>query len=199
MNDRTFSQGHRKREKGRHHQIWFEYVVWELDRYLVGALSPVSHKGLHQGWTQTSIYLQVIYFTSHVFWAYLYSAGTQHGILHPAGWSILFCGLTQEPVLVTANAGKNRERFWKNAGEWTGRVEIRKKFLAVSVACMAIYWPTPGFTGRTFKLSVLTRQDFNFYVCNSPLRGTVWDIRRILNVYWTMTVLVCPEVNPRCG
>ena len=47
------------------------------------------------------------------FLAYLYSAGTQHGNLHPAGWPILLCGPTQEPVLVTANAGKNRERFWK--------------------------------------------------------------------------------------
>ena len=44
-------------------------------------------------------------------------------------------------MLATANTSKNRERFWKNAGEWTGRVEIniRKKSLAVSVACMAIY------------------------------------------------------------
>ena len=27
-------------------------------------------------------------------------------------------------VLATANTGKNRERLWKSAGEWTGRVEI---------------------------------------------------------------------------
>ena len=31
--------------------------------------------------------------------------------------------------------------------------------LAVSVTCMAIYWPSPGFKGRTFKLCVLTRWD----------------------------------------
>ena len=37
---------------------------WTLS-YFVGALSPVRHKGLHQGWTQTSLYLQVIHFTSH--------------------------------------------------------------------------------------------------------------------------------------
>ena len=37
----------------------------ELVIKLVGALSPVNHKGLHQGWTQTSLYLQVIDFTSH--------------------------------------------------------------------------------------------------------------------------------------
>ena len=33
--------------------------------WLLGALSPVNHKGLHQGWKQASIYLLVIYSTSH--------------------------------------------------------------------------------------------------------------------------------------
>ena len=33
------------------------------------------------------------------FGAYLYSVNTQHGNLHPAGWPILLCGPTQEPVL----------------------------------------------------------------------------------------------------
>ena len=37
----------------------------------------------------------------------LYSAGTQHGNLHSAGWPTLFCGPKQEPVLATANTGKN--------------------------------------------------------------------------------------------
>ena len=32
---------------------------------LVGALNPVSHKGLPKGWIQTSIYLQVIHSTRH--------------------------------------------------------------------------------------------------------------------------------------
>ena len=36
---------------------------------------------------------------------------------------------------------------------------------------MAKHWPTPGFTGRTFKPCVLTRWDFNFCVRSSPLRG----------------------------
>ena len=35
---------------------------------------------------------------------------------------------------------------------------------------MALYWPTPGLKGRTFKLCVLTRWDFNFCVRSSPLR-----------------------------
>ena len=36
----------------------------------------------------------------------------------------------------------------------------RKKFLAVSIVCMAIYLPTLGFKGRSFKLCVLNRWDF---------------------------------------
>ena len=53
--------------------------------------------------------------------------GTQHGNLYPAGRSILFCGPTQELVLATASTGKSQKRFWKNAGEWAGRVEISKE------------------------------------------------------------------------
>ena len=49
--------------------------------------------------------------------------------------------------------------------------------MAVSVACMAIYWPTLGFKGRTFKLCVLTRWDFNFCVRSSPLRELVFGLR----------------------
>ena len=126
-------------------------VAW----LLVGALSQINHKGLHQGCKQTSIYLQVIYSTRHhttilffsnhnsdyihnfgtqtqedrntCFGTYLYSASTQHENLHPARRPILFCGSTQEPALATANTGKTRERFWKNAGEWTGRLEISQE------------------------------------------------------------------------
>ena len=60
--------------------------------------------------------------------AYLYSAGTQHGNLHPAGGPTLFCGPTQELALATANTGKKIGRgFGINAGEWTGMAEISKK------------------------------------------------------------------------
>ena len=63
-----------------------------------------------------------------IFLGYLYSTGTQRANLHPAGWPILFCGPTQEPVLATANTGKTKGRgFGKNAGEWTGMVEISKE------------------------------------------------------------------------
>ena len=47
----------------------------------------------------------------------------------------------------------SRERIWaRNGSEWTRKVEIRtrKKFLAVGKACVAIFWPAPGFKGRTF-------------------------------------------------
>ena len=62
-----------------------------------------------------------------VFFKPIYIPWAQHGNLHPAGWPILFCGPTQEPVLAAANTGNTREKFWKNAGEWTGRVEISKE------------------------------------------------------------------------
>ena len=65
--------------------------------------------------------------------------GTKHGNLYPTVWPILFCGPTQEPVLATANTGKNREMFWKNAGEWTGRVEISKEEIPGSKRSMCSY------------------------------------------------------------
>ena len=37
---------------------------------------------------------------------------------------------------------------------------------------MAVYCPTPGFKGRTFKFCVLIRWDFNFCVRSSPLQRT---------------------------
>ena len=37
---------------------------------------------------------------------------------------------------------------------------------------MAIYWPIPGFKGRTIKPCVFTRWDFNFCARSSPLRGS---------------------------
>ena len=60
------------------------------------------------------------FYKSVCFFAYLYSAGTQHGNLPPAGWSILFCGLTQEPCVSHSQHRKNRERFWKKC-RWIDR------------------------------------------------------------------------------
>ena len=51
---------------------------------------------------------------------------------------------------------------------------------------MAIYWPTPGFKGRTFKLCVLTRCDVNFCVRSSPLQGSrgtfQWQLQRHISL-----------------
>ena len=56
-------------------------------------------------------------------------------------------------VLATANTGEIGKGFGKNEGEWTGSVEISKEEIPGSKhSIMAIYWPTPGFKGRTFKL-----------------------------------------------
>ena len=44
--------------------------------------------------------------------------------------------------------------------QWTGKAKIRtrNKFLAVGEACVAIFWPTPGFNGRTFVSSELSAE-----------------------------------------
>ena len=72
------------------------------------------------------------------FLAYLYSAGTRHGNLHPAGWPILLCGPTEEPVLATANVGKNRERFWKKC-RWMDRKGRNKEEIPGSKRSMYGY------------------------------------------------------------
>ena len=53
----------------------------------------------------------------------------------------------------------------------TGRVEIGKEDESLAwknSMYEAMYWPTPGFKGKTFKLCVLTRWDFNFCVQQLP-------------------------------
>ena len=56
----------------------------------------------------------------------------QGGLFHSAG-------LHRNHVLAKANTGEIGRGFGKNAAEWTGMVEINKKSLAVSVACMAVH------------------------------------------------------------
>ena len=41
-----------------------------------------------------------------MFFEPIYIPQALNGNLHPAGWPILFCGPTQEPVLAKANTGK---------------------------------------------------------------------------------------------
>ena len=50
---------------------------------------------------------------------------------------------------------------------------------------MAMYWLTLGFKGRTLKLCVLTRWDFNFCVRSSPLRGQLM----MMNI-WVLIILL---------
>ena len=52
---------------------------------------------------------------------------------------LFYCaGLNRNHVLVTANTGEIGRGFGKNAGEWTGRVEISKEEIP-GTACMAIH------------------------------------------------------------
>ena len=104
----------------------------------------------------SQVIMPQVFFKKKIFLAYLYSADTQLRNLHPAWWPILFCGPTQEPMLATADTGKKKKKIGKSFGKkcrWMGRrVEISKEEIpGSSVACMAIYWPTPGLKGRTFK------------------------------------------------
>ena len=46
---------------------------------------------------------------------------------------------------------------------------------------MAIFLPTPGFKGRTFKLCVLNRWDFYSCVRCSPLRGALLSLYMFTN------------------
>ena len=82
-----------------------------LNTYFTLSPSYSFHKSSHHN-------AQVMFF-----WAYFYSTGAQHRNLHPAEWPNLFCRPTQEPLLATANAGKNWERFWKKCRwmDWEGR------------------------------------------------------------------------------
>ena len=76
-------------------------------------------------------------------------------------------------MLATANTGKKiRKSLGKNAGEWTRRVKTSKEEIPGSKRSMYGYILTySSLKGRTFKLCVLTRWDFNFCVRSSPLRG----------------------------
>ena len=111
-----------------------------------------------------------------------------HSTREPASGRNWFysAGLHRSHVLATANTGKIR-RFCKKC-RW---MDPRKKSLAVCVACIATYWPTPGFKGRTFKLCVLTRWYFNFCVYSFPL----WDsseyiVERL--IFWSYQPLLWP-------
>ena len=139
-------------------------------------------KDLHQGLTQTysisKLFISQVNIAQVMFLFLFFSLFIFHGhsTREPASSRATYFILrayTGTGASHSQHKKKSGEVLEKKAGEWTGRVEIsREEILAVSVACMAIYWPTLGFKGRTFKLRVLTRWDFNFCVRSSPLRAT---------------------------
>ena len=69
-----------------------------------------------------------------------------HSTREPASSSVTYF------ILLAYTGRKNWERVWKKCRRMdrNGRNKQGRKPLAVSVACTAIYWPTPGFKGRTF-------------------------------------------------
>ena len=71
--------------------------------------------------------------------------------------------------------GKKLGEVWKKCRWMDRKVEIRKKSLAVSVACIGICWSTPGLKlvkWRMFKLCVLIGWDFKFLSPQLPTVGT---------------------------
>ena len=61
------------------------------------------------------------------------------GICIQQGDLFYSAGLHRNHVLVTANTGEIRRGFGKNAGEWTGRVEISKEEIPGSKRSMYGY------------------------------------------------------------
>ena len=61
---------------------------------------------------------------------------------------------------------------------------------------MAIYWPTPGLKGKTFKLFVLTRWDFNFCVRSSQLRGFNWafNVNLLTHCNLPLSIVTLPKM-----
>ena len=155
-----------------------------LSRIVSGCFEP-SHPqritpGLNTSFTLSPCYsFQKSSYHKSCFWSLFIFR--EHSTREPASSRVTYFILracTRAGVSHSQCRKKSGEVWGENVGEWTGRVEIGKKFLAVSVACIAIYWPTPGFKGRMFKeikLCVLTRWDFNFCVRSSPLRGFVQE------------------------
>ena len=98
------------RERGREREKEKERER-ELVSWCFGPSQPQRIiSGLNTNFTLSSSYSfhKSSYYKSCCCFFHLFRA---YGILRPAGWLILFCGPTREPVLAKANTGKNRERF----------------------------------------------------------------------------------------
>ena len=112
---------------------------------LVGALSPVNHKGLHQGRTQTSLYLQVIHFTSHQTTSHVFFnvfIFHRHSTRESASGKVTYFILqayTEAMCKPQPTLEKSGEVWEKKAGEWTRRVEISKEEIPGSKCSMYGY------------------------------------------------------------
>ena len=102
------------------------------------------------------------YQKSVVFLAYSYSTGTL--TQEPASSRVTYFILRAYTATGTGHSQhrkKIRRAFGKNAGEWTGRVEISKEEIPGSKCSKHGNILTySSFKGRTFKLCVLIRWDF---------------------------------------
>ena len=133
------------------------------------------------------------------FWACLYSAGTQHGNLHPAGWPTLFCGPTQEPVLDTANTGKKSEEVFEKMFHWK-QVQERQDWggsttgsgAAETAASVMGSGVSGSHEGRSIKFR-LCYSGVSSAVRELPLRSSP---KVSLSSSSTVSVFVCPRLCP---
>ena len=79
-----------------------------------------------------------------------------------------------------------------NEGECTRKVEIRagKKFLVLGKTCMAIFQPTPGFTGKTFVSSGFLMEGAFISASTVPTVGPLnWKPNRIIVCIFYMHII----------
>ena len=123
--------------------VWLTLLTAKLVRKLVDALRSVNHKGLHQGW-ETSFYLKKVLISQVIisqvmFFFFCLFIFRGHSTREPASGRLTDFSLRTYTCVSHSQHRKNRERFWKNAGEWTGRVEISKKEIPGSKRSMYGY------------------------------------------------------------
>ena len=78
-------------------------------------------------------------------------------------------------IIVMINLKKG---FETNEVEWIRRWKLKRKtFLAVDEPCMAIFWPTPSFRGRTFHRSGVSTERALFLHPHqaTPLRVSFYE------------------------
>ena len=75
----------------------------------------------------------------------------------------------------------------KSVGEWASKVEIRtsKKLQAAGEACMAVFWPTPRFKGKTFTVPCPQQRDLNFCICITPIAEVLLEFSYVFVLFFT--------------